>query len=349
MKIALIKGTRGLEGAGGGPNYLVARLANQFKKQQHDVKLIYGNHLPLPETLSNLHFGEISGYDIVHAVVPELLAFVSSRSPIVTTFCDDIMCKPSIYLRGTEKKIDRFLLRANKETVKFLIKKGLKKCNKVVAISEEAKRGAIESFNVPENKIVCIPPGVDTDTFKPLSIQRKDKSKLKLFFCGGIGRRKGVDILLEALQILKRKMPIELWLAGSIHSLFPLNQIIKELDLTKEVRHFGFVSDKKLNRLYNEVDIFVFPSFGEGYGIPPLEALYCGTKVVCSRIPSIKEFSEFVTLTDTNPQSVAENILKAIDKEVNFRLARRKIEKDYSLQAVGTSYLNLYKEMLGEK
>ena len=58
IKIALIKGTKRLEGVGGGPNHLIIRLYEYLKKG-HTVKLIYGNHFPLPETLSNLPLGEI--------------------------------------------------------------------------------------------------------------------------------------------------------------------------------------------------------------------------------------------------------------------------------------------------
>ena len=91
------------------------------------------------------------------------------------------------------------------------------------------------------------------------------------------------------------------------------------------------------------------PSRFEGYGIPPLEALACGTKVVCSLMPSIEPFKKFVTITKLTPKAIAENILKAYKKQIDFKQARAKIEKDYSVQAIGASYLKIYKEMLYAK
>lgn len=347
MKIALIKGAEGLRYVGGGVNYFIIRLFEQLKKE-HTVKLIYGNRL-LPRIFGWVPICSINGYDIIHAGTPEFAAFISSKAPILATFYDDGMCHPSIYLKFVKRSTDKLKLRINKEILKFLIEKGLKKCNKVVAISEEAKKGAIESFNVPEDKIVVIPPGIDTGVYKPLNIRKRDKSKLRLFFCGGISRRKGTENLLKALKLLKKKTAVELWLAGLTHPLFPLNQILKELNLTNEVKYFGFISNTELNQLYNEVDIFVMPSIFEGYGIPPLEALSCGTKVVCSKMPSIEPFREFITLTDTNPQSIADNILKAVDKKVNFKLVRKIIERDYSVKTTSEKYIKVYKELILNK
>ena len=342
MKIALIAGEKGVRHVSSGINYTIIRLYNYLKKK-HKVQLIYGN-LFLPNPLGRLFLGVIKDYDIVHAGSPEFAGFIYSSSPMVATFYDDIMCKPSIYLRGVQKKFDRFLFRVSKKTSKLLTKNGLRKCKKIVAISEEAKKGAIESFHVPEDKIVCIPPGIDTDTFKPLGIRKKNK-KLKLFFCGGINR-KGADLLLESFKLLKREMQVELTLAGLVHPTFPLRRILRRLDIANGVKYLGFVSTNKLNQLYNEADIFVMPSLFEGYGIPPLEALACGTKVVCSQMPSIEPFRDFVTITDTNPKSIAKSILETRNKNVDFVSARRKIEMEYSTQVVGEKYVRLYKKIL---
>ena len=346
MKIALIAGEKGIKCVGSGINSTINRLYKYLKKG-HEVKLIYGNYF-LPNILGYLPFGQIKGYDLVHAGAPEFAAFISSSAPIITTFYDDGMCQPSIYLKFTDKFSHKLILRINKEIVKFLIKRGLHNCMKVIAISEQAKRGAINSFGVAKEKIAIIPPGIDTDVFKPMKVMEKN-TKLILFFCGGISKKKGIDLLLKAVKILEKEKEIELWLAGMVHPMFPLKKILAKSSLISKVRYFGFVSNKKLNQLYNESDIFVMPSRFEGYGVPPLEALTCGTKVVCSLMPSIEPFKKFVTITKLTPKAIAENILKAYKKQIDFKQARAKIEKDYSVQAIGASYLKIYKEMLYAK
>lgn len=348
MRTALIAGQRNIKVVGTGVNSSIRQLFKHLKKN-HYVKLIYGNSF-LPRPFSFFPLGKIKGYDLVHAGAPEFAAFISSPAPIIATFYDDGMCKPSIYLKFADKFSHKLILRISKETVKYLIKRGLHNCIKVIAISEQAKREAINSFAVAEEKITVIPPGIDTKIFKPLEIVKKvNNKKLILFFCGGISKRKGIDALLKAIKILEKEKEIELWLAGMIHPMFPLNKILGKLDLISKVRYFGFVSNKKLNQLYNKSDIFVMPSRFEGYGIPPLEALACGTKVVCSSMPSIELFKEFITITKITPKAIAENILKAYKKQFDFKQARAKIDKEYSVRAVSQKYIELYKELIWKK
>jgi glycosyltransferase involved in cell wall biosynthesis len=352
MKIALIKGMHGLKMIGGGVNYTIIRIF-QYLKKEHDVKLIYGNRI-LPSTLGLIPFGKLEGYDIIHAGAPEFAAFISSKSPIIATFYDDGMCNSSVFLKNVTNIFDKIKISINKWILRFLIKKSLKKYKKIVAISEEAKKSAIRSFKISPEKIICIPPGIDTRQFRPLNVKIKEKNKktLRLFFCGGIGKRKGVENLLKAVKILNRELKdtrVELYLAGALHPLFPLKKILKEFNLGNQVTYLGHVSDDKLVELYNQADVFVFPSYFEGFGIPPLEALSCGTKVVCTELPSVKLFKKFVTITDTNPEAIAENILKARQKKVNFKLVRKMIEEKYSLEVTGKEYVKLYKELLKEK
>lgn len=342
MKVALIKGRREFTGASG-VDYFLQSLFTRLKKK-HEVKMIYGNYL-LPEPFKLLPLRRLNSFDIIHAGAPELAAFIFSTKPILGTFYDDAMCHPEIYLKWATNFQQRFKISLNKLILKNLIKLGLKKCALVVAISEEAKKGVIKSFGIAPEKVTCIPPGVNTDIFKPQESKKPGK-KLKLFFCGKIGYRKGVDKLLQAISILKRSISVELWLAGELHPFFNLNKILDRDDLRDNVRCFGYVSEAKLIKLYNEADIFVFPSTEEGYGIPPLEALSSGTKVVCSKMPSIEPFKEFITLTGINPQSIANNILKSIDKEVDFKLAREKIKKGYSTKIVAERYIRLYKALI---
>lgn len=348
MNIGLIKGAKGLKYIGGGVNYSIIRLYKEIRKK-HKVRLIYGNGI-LPKTLGYLPFGKINGFDILHAGAPEFLAFIKSKSPIISTFYDDGMCNSSLvsYLNNVPRTSDRLMIKMNKKLLKFLITKGIKRCKKIAVISYASKQKLINNFKVAENKIAIIPPGIDTNTFHPFKIKSKHENTLQLFFCGGISYRKGVDNLLKAVKQLEKEGPVKLWLAGGIHPSFKLKRMLINLKLTNIVKYFGFVSNKKLNQLYNKSDIFVMPSRFEGYGIPPLEALACGTKVVCSLMPSIEPFKEFVTITELTPKAIAENVLKAYKKKTDLKPARAKIEKEYSVKVVSQKYIKLYEKLVNQ-
>jgi len=345
MNIGLIKGAKGLKYIGGGVNYSIIRLYKEIRRK-HKVRLIYGNGI-LPKTLGYLPFGNVNGFDILHGGAPELLAFIKSKSPIVTTFYDDGMCNSSLvsYLNYVPRISDRLMIKMNKKLLIFLITKGIKRCKKIAVISYASKQKLINNFKVAEDKIVIIPPGIDTNTFYPIKIKNKRKNILQLFFCGGISYRKGVDNLLKAVKQLEKKRLVKLWLAGGIHPSFKLKRMLIDLNLTNKVKYWGEVSNKKLNWLYNNADIFVMPSRFEGYGIPPLEALACGTKVVCSLMPSIEPFKEFVTITELTPEAIAKNILKAYKKKTDLTPAREKIIKKESVKIVAKKYIQLYKEL----
>ena len=245
------------------------------------------------------------------------------------------------------------------EKVKLLIIKKLwslalivdiKKSKKIVAISQESKKVIVNRFKISPEEITVIPPGVKTDIYKPIPSIRKRKNKniFRLFYCGRLCLRKGTDLLLDSLVLLKEKYKIQnskLYIAGTVDKNFNLKREVKKRHLERNVFFLGNLSDQELSLHYNLSDVFVFPSRIEGYGIPPLEALACGIKVVSTNIPSIKPFQEII-IVKTTAKSIAEGILRAIDKSIDFKLARRKIEKDYSVGVVSKKYIELYKGLI---
>lgn len=351
IKVAILKGRRELPGSSG-VDYFTLNLYKSLKNYKN-VKptLIYGNYI-LPGMFKFLHFTNLSSYDVIHNCAPSLGMFIRTNKPIITTFYDDIMFMPKLYT---------YKLPWHKKILSLVVKTlwgiglmfDLKRSNIIVAISEEGEKSLQERFAINPKKIIVIPPGIDTDTYKPIQKIKKNRDKrvLRLFYCGRLSYRKGTDQLLDALLILKYqyKFKIKLFLAGTIDSNFSYFEEVQKRKLENDAVFLGLISNKDMQLQYNLADIFVFPSRIEGYGIPPIEALACKTKVVCSSMPSIEPFKEFVTITDLTPKAIAENVLKAYGKQFDFKQARAKIEKDYSVKVVSQKYVELYKELLSEK
>ena len=102
----------------------------------------------------------------------------------------------------------------------------------------------------------------------------------------------------------------------------------KDLDIKENVIHTGIVSEKELGDLYNLVDLFVFPSLYEGFGLPVIEAMACGTKVASSNTSSLPEVGgDKVSYFDPlNTDNMAEVIEKELLKEEKREDIQRRID-----------------------
>lgn len=175
--------------------------------------------------------------------------------------------------------------------------KGVKKADRLIAVSEDVKKDIIKHLKYPEDKIDVIHEGIDHDIFKPIaSPERKEGvslNHLNILFAGTEIPRKNLVRLIEAMSIVKKTLPnARLIKVGG--SLNPegrklIKNKISELGLEESVIFVDEVSQQDLAHYYNQVDLFAFPSLYEGFGFPPLEAMACGCPVVCSNKGSLPE------------------------------------------------------------
>ena len=140
---------------------------------------------------------------------------------------------------------------------------------------------------------------------------------------GNLKPHKNLERLLEAFSKLKKNEDCILLLVGkAFESYNVLNEKEEKLGIKGKVLHTGIVSDSELIDLYNLVDLFVFPSLYEGFGLPVIEAMRCGTKVVSSNASSLPEVGGNV-IHYFNPKDIDE-MSRVIEKE----LERINTEKD---------------------
>ncbi len=173
------------------------------------------------------------------------------------------------------------------------------RARRVLADSENTRLDLIELLNVAADKISVVPPGVGPE-FRPVrdTVQLnavRERYRLPqwfILFVGTIEPRKNLARLIAAYGQLRRQtgLPHALVLAGGQGWLSQgiYEQVAKE-GLSEHVLFPGFVADEHLPALYTLADLFAFPSLYEGFGIPPLEAMACGTPVVTSNNSSLPE------------------------------------------------------------
>jgi glycosyltransferase involved in cell wall biosynthesis len=172
------------------------------------------------------------------------------------------------------------------------------RARRVIAISESTKRDIVRLLGVPEGKVDVVACGVDED-FRPVDEpglldelrKKRNLPPQMLLFVGTIEPRKNLVTLLEAYSVLKERVhPPPLVIGGPKgwrhEEVFSKTE---ELQLVDDVVFAGYIPREELPLWYNAAEVFVYPSLYEGFGLPPLEAMACGTPVVVSDTSALPE------------------------------------------------------------
>ncbi|MFO7166516.1 MAG: glycosyltransferase family 1 protein [Chloroflexota bacterium] len=226
----------------------------------------------------------------------------------------------------------------------------------VVTVSQCSKRDLSHYLHIPDEHIHVIAEGVDT-RFSPVADDRRREAVLAkygikppyLLYVGGISARKNIVRLIEAAVLVRRRHPeIRLVLAGSKQwRTASIDRALARADLDDTVYCTGYVDDDDLPSLYSGAEVFVFPSLYEGFGLPPLEAMACGTPVVTSNRSSLPEVvgSAALRVDPLDPRAIADSIMLILDQpHLASELRRQGLERarQFSWAQAGARMLELY-------
>lgn len=289
--------------------------------------------------------------DIFHAPHFNIPLF----SPIkkVVTIYDLI---PLIFPRARSSWLSRAYYR-------FMNSQVVKRARKIITVSENTERDLLKFFKVPEGKIEVI-YGAASERFRPVNDAKPLKEIKKKFsitkefllYVGLRERRKNLVSLIKVLEILRRKMDfdIQLVMVGKEDPRFTqVEETAKELDLVEEVLSLGEVSNEDLVLLYNAAQIFLFPSLYEGFGLPPLEAMACGTPVISSNTSSLSEvLGDAAILIDPNDTNKwVEKIREVLTNEdLRKKLKHKGLErvKKFSWEKAARDTLRIYENLASQ-
>jgi glycosyltransferase involved in cell wall biosynthesis len=174
-------------------------------------------------------------------------------------------------------------------------RRSCRQARRVVAISESGREDVQQFFGVPAERIDVIHPGV-SPSFNPRSAEqiadfrrRQGLPERFLLHVGTLQPRKNIPALIAALARLADK-EIALYLVGGKGWLYEeVFAQVAELGLQRRVHHVGYVADGDLPLWYNAASLLVSPSVYEGFGMPIVEAMACGTLVVAANIAAAPE------------------------------------------------------------
>lgn len=222
-----------------------------------------------------------------------------------------------------------------KERIKYYKKnfyKSTKSSDLIITGSEYTKKEILDRFDIPEKNIKVIYHGIRHDIFKVysnLNINIKLPKKF-ILSVGSVEPRKNLLGLLQAYNLLDEKIKAEYKLVLVGFKGWNNSEIMSLIEQNKEnVLYLGFVSDEDLAKIYNLASCFVYPSFYEGFGLPPIESMACGTPVITSNIASIPEVCLDAALY-CNPHDVKDISDKIVSVLEDENLANSLIEKGLS-------------------
>jgi len=170
--------------------------------------------------------------------------------------------------------------------------------DRVIAVSSSTREDVMERLGIPGERIAVIPHGVDP-RFVPADADEARAVAARLgidgpylFFVGSISARKNVVRMLEAFARLPAALRRDTTFVMAGKVTFGGEEAlaaVERLGLKDSVRHLGFVPRADLPALYSAASVFMFPTLYEGFGMPILESMACGTPVVASNLSSHPE------------------------------------------------------------
>lgn len=203
-----------------------------------------------------------------------------------------------------------------------------KRATGLSTVSEYSKRDMVKFYGIDPEKVNVVPEGVDTKVFRPiadaagLSEWRKKVFGADVPFIVYVGKpteRRNLSALIRAFAELKKGgFPQKLLIVGaSLPGTSPFRKVIEELGLQNQVVVLDYVTHEEMPLLYNAANLFIYPSSYEGFGMPVLEAMACGTPVIALDNTAFPEFAGGIAhlLKDAEVTTLKEGMAAVLSDE----------------------------------
>jgi glycosyltransferase involved in cell wall biosynthesis len=232
---------------------------------------------------------------------------------------------------------------------RFYVPQVLSQAEHIICNSQATADDMIHFWQIPAHKITPIPLGYNQTLFYPSSQQQDGQYFLHI---GRPDPHKNVGRLIDAFAQIP-DTDYQLWLIGPPDSRYTpkLQQQATELGLRDRVRFLNYIPDAQLPDLVRGATALVFPSLWEGFGLPVLEAMGCGTPVITSNCASLPEVTgEAAILIDpANPEEIA-NAMTAVTNNSELRRKLRKLglkrASQFSWEKTGNATVEILKHFL---
>jgi len=219
----------------------------------------------------------------------------------------------------------------------------------LLTVSESSADDIVTEFGVRRASVRVVPVGVETDVFVPPTLPRVPGRIVAV--SSSDSPMKGVRVLLEAVAKLRTEREVELVVVGRPKADGPVARAVDDLDISDAVRFVTGLSDPALAELFGSAEVAVVPSLYEGFSIPAVEAMACGTPLVASRGGALPEVVGDcgVLVEPGNPSDLAAALGALLDDEPRRRelgaAGRRRVEDRFTWRATAAATAEVYAEV----
>jgi glycosyltransferase involved in cell wall biosynthesis len=252
--------------------------------------------------------------------------------------------------------------RGNRLYLTWAVRHAARAADRVITISEATRRDVIRLLGVPPQRVTRVYCGVE-ERFTPMRDGRalaafREERQLPdnfILYLGTLEPRKNVGRLVQAYATLRRRgaTSYPLVLAGG--KGWGEDEIFAEIERSgyaNAIRYVGYVPEAEMPLWYNAATLFVYPSEYEGFGLPPLEALACGTAVVASNASSLPEVvgDAGILVDPKDTDAIANGIQRVLEDEtLRSQLAERGPARasEFTWQRMARETLAIYREVSG--
>ncbi len=293
-----------------------------------------------------------AGVDLFH--IPYFAPPLILRSPTVVTILDVIQLHSPAYRIGAKKKL--YL---------NLAARAARNASLIITISQHARQDIVDTLKIPPERIrvTYLAAGDELAPIKDPAVLAEARSLYGLgehyiLYLGGLDQRKNVLQIVRAFAALYRQLGdphLQLFIAGDPDKrsgpLYPdPRPVAADLGITSQVI-YRFVEEEDKAAIYSGASLFVFPSLYEGFGLTPLEAMSCGTPVICSNRTSLPEVigDAAISLNPDDTQAWVQAMKAVLSNstlraELHTRGLRRAAQ--FSWRKTATETLAVYEEVV---
>lgn len=289
----------------------------------------------------------LSGIDLYHAtdlIVPRL-----RRTPVVATVYDAI---PLAYPEWTSPRLRR--------TKNWLLRDWIRRADLIIAISEATVGDLVTHFGLPRARVRVVPLGVDDSWFEEpdattieRTLQRHGLERGCFLHVGTLQPRKNLDRLVTAYELLpagvRRRRQLVLvgkygWAADG------LRRRLGALREASRVLWLDYLPQFELRALYATAGAFVFPSLAEGFGLPVLEAMAAGLRIIANDLPALREVAgdhaTFIDGRNVDALSAAMAAIDTADESPAAQAGRRSRAKQFDWRRTAARTVEAYREVV---
>lgn len=259
------------------------------------------------------------------------------------------------------QKYPQYVSRKARLLANVLTKLAMRSSTHMIAISEATRQDFLAVYSLNPQKITAVPLAVDAQ-FRPQpetavysTIQKYNLPTPYVLYLGINKPHKNLLRLVQAWQIVQQQLapPHKLVIAGAWDARYPQAKgWITSQNRTDTVHFAGPIADADLPALYSGADLFVFPSMYEGFGLPVLEAMACGTAVTCSQTSSLPEVGGDAVLyfDPVHVEAQAKQIMKLLqqqDLRIDCTNKGLKQAQKFTWQNTAVATLQIYRSLNG--